>query len=65
MKLLSGFPMKSEIEILFPDGTYINDIELKKHFIPENDTSKGRNIVQIIPKFQGGPAQRTSKSDKI
>ena len=50
MKLLSGFPMKSEIEILLPDGKFIKNIELKKLFIPENETSKGRNIIQIIPK---------------
>ncbi len=51
IKLLTGFPMKSEIEILLPDGTFVKTIEVKRIFIPENREkgTKGRNIVQVIP----------------
>ena len=52
IKLLSGFPMKCEVEILMPDGTFVKTIELKKLFIAENDTNKAKNIIQIIPNLK-------------
>lgn len=53
IKLLTGFPMKSEVEILLPDGKFIKAIEVKRIYIPENKEkgTKGRNVVQIIPKI--------------
>lgn len=44
--------MKSEVEILLPDGKFIKAIEVKRIYIPENKEkgTKGRNVVQIIPK---------------
>ncbi len=54
IKLMTGYPMKSEIEVLMPDGTYTKDIEVKRIYIPENKEkgTKGRNIVQIVPKIK-------------
>lgn len=52
IKLLTGFPMKSEVEILMPDGKFVKALDVKRVYIPENKDkgTPGRNIVQIIPK---------------